>query len=555
MYPLISMRFQAIFHCLEYIISKKWIINDEINSFDEVLIILLPVYVQLYSNCCALTLGTSSSIILCYSWLINDDVYGYSKYDYQDQKLINIARIVVCQTWILFMPKRNNINDDHVRASSQGDINSDSVLKEGLVHDIRNLLNQMLTLVSQNDFQFLVDDNISSLKSQIEYCRTLLENLIKVFLNRNSPETSENLDLRIMLEKIFFMLKPHFSAASLNSFFILENKTPVHVLVEKQYLIPIIVNLLTNSLKFTDKGFVNMKVLWEDAFSDSNRKSLWDYSENISIEDHDAHANDVRIFDSNLSNSFTENVSQNQNTRPNYGFLGTSGRLVILISDSGVGIPSEKMQDIFKKHQQFHNDEDKRKLGTGVGLWYCKWLVDKLNGNIELVSRESLGTTIRLDIPCYRVRESGSYSKSIIFRLRNIPKSSNGIANQQGLTSSQILFVDDDKFILSSWKKFFNEKGLQIITAASGEEAIEIFHQTSSITVIFLDIQLREMDGFQTAKNIKGIKGRKCRIFGLTGYSEESISNQATNAGIEKIFSKPVNQESLFSLLKESALI
>lgn len=78
----------------------------------------------------------------------------------------------------------------------------------------------------------------------------------------------------------------------------------------------------------------------------------------------------------------------------------SQGVLVISVRDTGCGIDDDSLKKIFKKYGQVGEDKEKSKLGLGLGLWYTKYLLNKLNGKIDFRSSKNVGTWVKVEIPC-----------------------------------------------------------------------------------------------------------------------------------------------------------
>ena len=84
----------------------------------------------------------------------------------------------------------------------------------------------------------------------------------------------------------------------------------------------------------------------------------------------------------------------------------TQGSLIVTVRDTGCGIDEDNLKKLFKKYGQVGEDPEKNKLGYGLGLWYTKYLLNKLNGKIDFRSTKNVGTWVKIEIPCKVVHKA-----------------------------------------------------------------------------------------------------------------------------------------------------
>ncbi len=165
--------------------------------------------------------------------------------------------------------------------------------------------------------------------------------------------------------------------------------------------------------------------------------------------------------------------------------------VVFEISDSGIGIPNEKLGNIFNPFFQI-NANGSENSGTGLGLSIVKGLVELLNGHIRVHSELGKGSTFTLEVP-----------------LMILPVDEQRNSNQEDDTNVEIklkgrkvLYVEDvasNRFVVEN---LLSEIGVDIVTAGSGQEAL-VFTKQIAFDVILLDIQMPNQDGYATLKAIR----------------------------------------------------
>ncbi len=116
--------------------------------------------------------------------------------------------------------------------------------------------------------------------------------------------------------------------------------------------------------------------------------------------------------------------------------------------------------------------------------------------------------------------------------------------------SDQILLVDDDLDLLETVQESLEIRGYHIIIAHNGKEAIELYRQKIPC-IVFMDIKMPEMDGYEAFSKIKKIFNDAKIVF-LTGHEMTKKTQEAKNHGLIKIMNKPVATEEIVSTIKEN---
>ena len=211
--------------------------------------------------------------------------------------------------------------------------------------------------------------------------------------------------------------------------------------------------------------------------------------------------------------------------------------LVFYVSDTGIGIPSDKKEVVFERFSQLHQGSKRNIGGTGLGLPIVKGLVGLLGGEIFLESEPQKGSTFSFTIPYKTV--NALYDKSLIIKeIDNI--------NFQNKT---ILIVEDDFYNAEYLKEILLDAGVNILHAENGNQAIEI-SQSQPIDIILMDVRLPDIDGYEATRQIKQHKP-SLKIIAQTAYAAQDEQQKAYDAGCVDYISKPTNPEVLLSLLNK----
>lgn len=222
----------------------------------------------------------------------------------------------------------------------------------------------------------------------------------------------------------------------------------------------------------------------------------------------------------------------------NEGATGNSILTGIRVSDTGIGIEKEKLVQIFDRFQQAEDSMTRKYGGTGLGLSIVKDLVDLQNGKIAVQSETGKGTVFTIQIPYILSKEQVSTSKYL-------PSSSIQNSNFKNI---MILVVEDNEMNQSLVTHLFNSRQLLFDMANNGKEAIDLL-QRKSYSLVLLDIQMPEMDGYSTAREIRDTLKLDTPIIAMTAHAFPGEREKCISYGMNEYISKPIREERLFELI------
>lgn len=209
----------------------------------------------------------------------------------------------------------------------------------------------------------------------------------------------------------------------------------------------------------------------------------------------------------------------------------------IEVEDNGYGMTPEYLAVIFDAFTRAENSTTNKVQGTGLGMAITKNIIELMGGTIEVASEVDHGTIftaeLELRIPDGRSQEQFWQENGIL----------------------KILAVDDDKEICSNIGMLMKDVGVHTDFAYSGQEAVEKVKRTladgSRFDVILLDWNMPEMDGVETAGQIRAVTQQQVPILLLTAYDWEGIEEAAVAAGIDGFLAKPFFVSALKEKLKD----
>lgn len=259
-------------------------------------------------------------------------------------------------------------------------------------------------------------------------------------------------------------------------------------------LTQVIGNLVGNAIKFTEKGMVDLSL-------------------NILSQD----ANEVRVL--------------------------------ILIKDTGVGIPMHAQKDIMSSFSQADSSLSRRYGGTGLGLSISSELLHQMNSELLFKSLEGVGSefyfVLNLPLSGQPIKEAISSIDSQLIDMGD----SSGQPSPLDLSGKNILLVEDNQINQIVVSEFLRLSKATVSIANNGIEAIALFNE-SQFDAILMDIQMPQLDGYETTRRIRAIHGGDSMpIIGISaGVSEQEIS-KALSSGMDDFLPKPLNPDAMITAL------
>ncbi|MDD3049586.1 MAG: PAS domain S-box protein [Candidatus Cloacimonetes bacterium] len=214
------------------------------------------------------------------------------------------------------------------------------------------------------------------------------------------------------------------------------------------------------------------------------------------------------------------------------------GLLNISVSDTGRGISRERLHAIFNKFVQEDLSPSRNFEGLGIGLSIASAYANRIGLEIKTDSETGKGSKFSLIFPSGLVTEEMQDTKE---QLSIGSNTSN---------SRLILIAEDDDLSYNYLSILLDSLNYQTIRAENGVEAIEMCRENPDIALIFLDIRMPIMDGYEAAKEIRKFN-KKTPIIAQTAYALVGDKEKALNAGCSDYISKPVLKGKLYKLIEK----
>ncbi|MCR4763450.1 MAG: EAL domain-containing protein [Lachnospiraceae bacterium] len=225
--------------------------------------------------------------------------------------------------------------------------------------------------------------------------------------------------------------------------------------------------------------------------------------------------------------------------------------LMIDIIDTGIGIKEEDIGRLFGTFQRVDMDKNRTVEGTGLGLAITRNLLDLMSGRIEVKSEYGSGSTFSVQLPQMVLdrKPIGDLKERYRKHVENLA----GYRESFTAPDARILVVDDTPMNLTVVKGLLKQTLLQIETAISGRECLEMVQKTQ-YDCIFLDYRMPEMDGTETLKRIRELKGypnSRTPVIVLTANALSGAREQFLAEGFDDYLTKPVEARKLEQMLMQ----
>lgn len=228
------------------------------------------------------------------------------------------------------------------------------------------------------------------------------------------------------------------------------------------------------------------------------------------------------------------------------GELDEKGRRKIIfnISDTGIGISLQQQETLFQPFSQADLSHSRRYQGTGLGLAISKKIVEHLEGNISLISEPEKGSSFFITIPCRELSPRKKEQTENSFTDKS--------AVDQEDIDCKLLVAEDDPLVRDLLGHMLKAGGFDFDFATNGREAVRMWEE-GNFDLILMDMQMPEMNGFEACRAIRERerqKDRRTPIVALTAVYQRD-DQSGLNDDMDAWVAKPINFKKLFALIKK----
>jgi CheY-like chemotaxis protein len=219
----------------------------------------------------------------------------------------------------------------------------------------------------------------------------------------------------------------------------------------------------------------------------------------------------------------------------------SGSEVTLSVSDSGIGIPSDKLDRVFDMFTQVHESSESGHTGLGIGLALVKRLVEMHGGSVEVQSRgRNLGSTFIVRLPAVSQPPA---------RANGTPLSSHAALFT---TKRRILVVDDNADALESLSRLVGLMGNEVRHAHDGLEALEVARAFQP-DVVLMDLGMPNLNGYDAACRMRQEPwGRELTLVATTGWGQDDDRRRTAEAGFDRHLVKPIAMAALREVLDAS---
>lgn len=237
-----------------------------------------------------------------------------------------------------------------------------------------------------------------------------------------------------------------------------------------------------------------------------------------------------------LFNLLSNAIKFTPSGRVETGFSTNDENLLFYVMDTGIGIQEEFHNTIFERFRQVEDTISRQQGGTGLGLSISKSLVELLGGSIWLESEPGKGSTFFFTIPHVKIENGLSThneQEEIVQPLWH---------------GKKVLIGEDDEANYQYLNSILTEAGIQTVRATSGLDVVEFCKQNPSIDLALINAKMPLMNGYETTKQIKELRG-SLPVIVQASFVSTSGKAHAYEAGCDAFISKPISKKDLIGLI------
>lgn len=354
-------------------------------------------------------------------------------------------------------------------------------------HEIRTPLNGLLGMLQLLQLTNLGEEQVDYLNTAMNSGRNLLQ-ILNDILDLSKIESGklelehQEMELSEVLHSVVSVFRHQAETRGVHISWEVDRSLPRHFLADEGRLRQILFNLVGNATKFTESGTIRVEACPLD------RK-------------------------------------------------GKDGRTVLFftVTDTGIGIPDDKVARIFDPFTQVDGSFTRKYQGTGLGLGIVRRLVTLMGGNIAVLSELGKGTTIvfTLTVNSSEVHQVAAQEKGA----------------EEAARPLSILVAEDEMVNRMVVQRLLGKLGHDVVCVENGEAAVEALRE-ESFDCVLTDIQMPGMDGLQTTRVIREELGLDLPVVALTAHAMKGDRGRFLEAGMDGYLSKPFELKELREELK-----
>ncbi len=249
---------------------------------------------------------------------------------------------------------------------------------------------------------------------------------------------------------------------------------------------------------------------------------------------------DKNILDGVLTNLINNAIKFTKKGKISIGNFIEGDRLIFFVKDTGIGIPGDKREAIFKPFVQGNENLNRPYEGSGLGLSIVREHLKLISGEIWVDSTPGQGSTFYFSIPYHPSAEIplAEEQNNSFYSIENPGK---------------VLVAEDDNISFMLISQLLKEFGCEVIRAGNGREAINKFKDTQNLAFILMDMKMPDINGLEATRAIREVN-KTIPIIAQTAYTQQEDINAFLKAGCNDYITKPIHRENLMHLIQKYML-
>jgi PAS domain S-box-containing protein len=395
------------------------------------------------------------------------------------------------------------INADQKTIIAEEAVKSKQQFLSNMSHEIRTPMNAIIgftNVVLKTNLDNSQREYINAIKESGDALIVLINDILDIAKVDSGKMTFEKIPFSLSnsVATMLHLFEPKMKEKKLELYNEYDPAIPLNLIGDPMRLRQIILNLMSNAVKFTSKGKITIRL-------------------NLLKED------------------------------------AAKATIEFLITDTGIGIPKNKLADIFNNFEQATIGTSSSFGGTGLGLTIVKQLVELQGGTINVNSEEGKGSTFGFVLSFNK--QNAEEEITLVNTLEPVQETPFEKNTKENI---KVLVVEDIALNQLLIKIILLDFGYDVTIASNGKIAIENL-QENKYDIILMDLQMPEMNGFEATKYIRNVMNSNIPIIALTADVTSADVEKCIAAGMNDYVSKPIDEKVLYAKiitsLKESNTI